>query len=265
MKVAISQFKITYDIEENIKKAFKYIESSKDKADIVILPELFMTPMELEWIKKSILTIDSNIINEFKESAKRNNVSVVLGSIALKENDKIYNTSLLINELGIIEGMYKKRHPFTVEIKNNIRLDEGAIIEPSDNYFIFNKCGFKCAIIICYDIRFFDSYKQIEKEEVEVVFMPASFNHYTGPLHWEVLGRARSIDYQIYNIMCAPSRNDKTNFKTYGHSLAIDPLGKIITDLGEGEKQEIVVLDKNYISKIRKSLRYRKIRLETRK
>ncbi len=262
MLVAIAQFKISENREENLKKGISYIEKSKGKSDIVVLPELFLCPFELEYMKKNILTMESTEIQELKESARKNEITLLAGSILIEEEGKIFNRSLLINNKGEIEGFYDKRHPFTVDIKGRVRSDEGAIVSKGDNPFIFNFMGFKCGIVICYDIRFFDNFNTFEKEDVEVIFMPGAFNKYTGNAHWHTLGRARSIDYQSYMVMVSPSQNDDFNFKTYGHSLAIDPFGEILADLKEGEDIEIVEISKDRINSVRKNMLFRKQRKE---
>ena len=54
---------------------------------------------------------------------------------------------------------------------------------------------------------------------------PAAFNTTTGPLHWDLVQRARAVDNQIYVGMCSPARaTEGDGYKAWGHSSLFDPM-----------------------------------------
>ena len=65
---------------------------------------------------------------------------------------------------------------------------------------------------------------------------PGAFNLTTGPLHWELLGRARAVDNQIYVGMCSPARDMSATYNAYGHSVIVSPNGEVLAkaDTTEG-------------------------------
>jgi omega-amidase len=64
---------------------------------------------------------------------------------------------------------------------------------------------------------------------------PSAFNLTTGPLHWELLQRARAIDNQVFVSMCSPARNLTADYHAWGHSMVVDPMGNVLGEASEGE------------------------------
>jgi predicted amidohydrolase len=87
--------------------------------------------------------------------------------------------------------------------------------------------------MICYDARFPDIFRFFETEKVEVVAIPAAFSQTTGAAHWDVLMRSRAVDYQVFLAAACPAPNLESTYVTFGHSLIVDPWGKVIAQAGE--------------------------------
>ncbi len=83
---------------------------------------------------------------------------------------------------------------------------------------------------------------------------PGAFNTITGPLHWEALARARAIDNQLYVVLCSPARDLSAKYHAYGHSLVVDPMGKVIVEAGEGEETVYCELEPELIAETRRSI-----------
>ncbi len=261
MKVALLQLNVTEDKELNINNVKKFfLDIVKKDVDVVVLPEMFNTKYEAKYMLENAEDEKGDTITLIKELAKENKVNVIAGSIPLKVDDKIYNTCFVIDRFGNVLHKYNKRHIFTVNIEGKARSDEGSVITAGNESVFFELEGFKCSVIICYDIRFFDVFSRFDEENVEVLFMPGAFNDYTGKAHWEVLARARSIDYQMYSVLVSPAATNEGRFKIYGHSMFVDPFGEVVCDLGRDEGYTIIDIDKNKIESVRKKLKYREER-----
>lgn len=87
------------------------------------------------------------------------------------------------------------------------------------------------------------------------MFYPGAFNTTTGPLHWHLLARARAVDNEMFTVLCSPARDvGGDGYQAYGHSLVVDPFGKIVAEAGEGEEILYAELDKELLPKARSSI-----------
>ncbi|KAF9368527.1 hypothetical protein CPB97_004507 [Podila verticillata] len=70
---------------------------------------------------------------------------------------------------------------------------------------------------------------------------PGAFNMTTGPLHWELLQRARAVDNQMYVAACSPARDLTAGYHAWGHSTVVGPGGGVLETMDE--KQGIIYAD----------------------
>ena len=73
-------------------------------------------------------------------------------------------------------------------------------------------------------------------------------------MHWHLLARSRSIDNEIYTILCSPARSGGSGYQAYGHSLVVNPRGEIIAEAGEGEEIVYAELDPQLIKEVRQAI-----------
>jgi omega-amidase len=109
-------------------------------------------------------------------------------------------------------------------------------------------------MLVCYDIRFPEAARTLALKGMEVLLVPAAFNTVTGPLHWHITFRSRSVENQVFTAAASPARNNRSTYKAYGHSLVIDPWGKIICEAGSGEKIIYARLDPGKLEEARARL-----------
>lgn len=64
---------------------------------------------------------------------------------------------------------------------------------------------------------------------------PGAFNMTTGPLHWELLARARAVDNQVYVALCSPARSMEAGYTAWGHSMVVDPNAEVVVQTEEKE------------------------------
>src|SRR5260370_9167630 len=91
----------------------------------------------------------------------------------------------------------------------------------------------------------------------EVFPVPAALPFKTGKAHWEVLLRARAIENTAYVVGSATIRRPGANdaFETWGHAIAVDPWGRVLTDLGTAELAfKTVELDMELLREVRNNL-----------
>lgn len=200
MKVALVQMNSQDNKQENIIKAFKFMDDAVSQgATIICLSEKFMY-----WgPDRTGEDIDSIKINNFRDYAKRNNVNIILGSIALKvkNSNNITNTCLVIDRNGNIVHRYDKIYMYTVD-KPNLKIDEASDTVAGSSLGLVELDGVKIGIGICFDLRYPEYFKALSTSGAEVMFLPSSFRKATGALAWDVLSKARAIENQVYFCAC---------------------------------------------------------------
>ncbi len=224
----------------------------KNHSQLVVLPEMFYVPYEINLVKK-IAEENKETLLKLQETAKKNKIFLCTGSIAEKNGNKIFNRSYLINPDGKIIHEYSKSHLFDVNLPG-LKVQESKIITPGNSLSIVSTGLAKIGILICYDIRFPEAARKLALMGAELILVPASFNTITGPAHWHTVFRARAIENQVYIAAVSPARNNKANYKAYGHSLIVDPWGKIISEAGIKEKIIYAEINPEVLEKTRVKL-----------
>lgn len=245
MKVALVQMNSQDNKKENINKAFKFMDMAVSHgASIVCLSEKFMY-----WgPDRTGEDINSNIINDFKDYAKQNNVNIILGSIALKveNSDNITNTCLVINRNGEIVLRYDKIYMYTVD-KPNLKINEAADTVAGSKLGLVDLDGVKIGIGVCFDLRYPEYFKALSTNGAEIMFLPSSFRKATGALAWDVLSRARAIENQVYFCACNQTGGIAEKERC-GNTQIISYDGSILSNI---EKDEGIIVSDLDIDKLR--------------
>ena len=244
-KIALCQMKIRTDKKQNLQRAKELISTAVNiyNAQVVVLPEMFNTPLGLPFVEEYAETESSSETLKFlSEAAKEHKIYLIGGSIVEKDNDKYYNTCYCFDRNGEIKAKHRKIHLFDIDIPNKITYKESLKYAPGKDFTVFETEFCKFGIGICYDIRF-PEYAQILKTDYGVKFLvyPAAFNTVTGPMHWDLLSRSRALDNNVFLAMCSSSRNYETPefYQAYGYSSVISPFGAILA--GCTYEEDIVV------------------------
>lgn len=253
--IALIQSLVSESIKNNL-------ENIKDKvsraafadAKLVILPEMFCCPYNNASFKANCEEKGGKIYSALSQMAKENEVFLVGGSIPEKDEEKIYNTCFVFNDEGDCIGRHRKVHLFDVDIKNGQFFKESDTFAAGNGITVIDTPFAKIGVCICFDIRFPEMFKDMVSCGADIVAVPAAFNMTTGPLHWQLLNRARAVDNQVYMLSCAPARSDRGGYVSYAHSMAVDPWGNVIADAGTDENVCIVELDASLPSEVRRQI-----------
>lgn len=252
-KIAVWQNKPFYDKQKNINKAVEIIKkASGDGAGLVLFPEIFYYPYELAKIK-AIAEEKEKTLAPLIEAAMKEKIFVCTGSIAEKRAGKIYNSSFLINPEGKIMIEYSKCHLFDVNIPG-LKVEESFVFTPGNKVFMAKTELGNIGIIICYDIRFPESVRELAVNGLEILLVPAAFNTITGPAHWHALFRTRAIENQIFIAGSSPALDENSKYKAYGHSLVVDPWGTILAEAGTDESLIYAEIDPASLKNTRERL-----------
>lgn len=255
MKIALIQLNSQDDKSQNIEKVCDFVEKAVDSgAEMVFLPEVFnLRASKDESISEAEKIPDGISSQTLIELAKKYKIYINNGSIFEESANLPFNTSVTISPEGKVISKYQKIHLFDVEIAGK-EIKESAKSQAGSKTEMVKIEELNFAFSICYDLRFAELYTQYAKANVDVILSPSSFTKKTGELHWEVLNRARAIESQAYIIACNQC-GTASGIETYGHSMVVDPLGKVLTQ-ASADQEEIIYaeLDKALISKVRETM-----------
>jgi predicted amidohydrolase len=179
---------------------------------------------------------DHPVIPAIAGLARRHAAHVLIGSIGVTRPDgKIVNRSLMIDPSGSVAARYDKIHLFDVDLGPGKIYRESATIAPGHEAVLAPEPAGMIGLSICYDVRFAALYRTLAQAGAEVLAVPAAFTRVTGEAHWHVLNRARAIETGSYVIAPCQYGTLAGGSVCYGHSLIVDPWGRVLADGGEDE------------------------------
>lgn len=254
-KIGICQMRVVDDKQINLDKATAMIKESADNgADMVVLPEMFNCPYDTQKFMAYSEPVDNSpSLQAVSKAAKMNDIYLFSGSIPELLDGKVYNSCFIFNRNGQILDIYRKMHLFDVDIPGMI-FKESETVTAGNMITVVNTDLTNVGIAICYDIRFPELFRLMTLKNAGLMVVPGAFNMKTGPAHWETLIRARAIDNQVYMAVASPAPNEDLSYVAYGHSLIVDPWGKVLCEAGKDEEIIYATIDTSYIDKIREEL-----------
>lgn len=165
-----------------------------------------------------------------REVARERGVIVHVGSLAVRHGDKVANRAILIDRDGAILARYDKVHLFDVDLPNGESWRESATYTGGDKAVAAEIPWGLLGITICYDVRFPALYRALAEAGAGILTAPACFTRQTGEAHWHVLHRARAIETGSFMISAAQGGLHEDGRETFGHSLIVDPWGRVLAD-----------------------------------
>ena len=261
LKIAAIQMNSGCDKEKNLAQAKNLITLAiKKKAKFIVLPEVFNYRGKLSKAIKIAEFIPGHSTNFISELAKKYKAWILIGSLMEIVGagrglpSKPFNTSVLINPQGKIVAKYSKIHLFDIKLKGKEIL-ESSRNQAGKNPKLAKVENIKVGLSICYDLRFPELYRYYSKSGAQIICIPSSFTKTTGEAHWHTLIKARAIENFAYVIAPNQAGTGSGGVKTFGHSLIVDPWGKVLAEgPANGEAIIFAEIDLNYLEKIRKDL-----------
>ncbi len=255
-KVAAVQMVSEPEVQANLAVAGKLIaQAAGEGAQLVALPEYFCILGLRDGDKVSVREADGHgpIQDFLAETAARNKVWLVGGSapLACADPNKVKNSCLVFDDAGRRVARYDKIHLFGFD-SGTERFQESRSIEPGSEVVTVDAPFARLGLSICYDLRFPEMYRKMGV--VDLILVPSAFTATTGKAHWEMLLRARAVENQAYVLAPAQGGHHRNGRDTYGHSMIIDPWGKVLVVLASGPGVVSAEIDHAEIARVRQSL-----------
>ena len=233
LNVALIQTDIIWEKPEaNREHIERKINTLNSRTDLVILPEMFTTGFTMN-ATQIAEKMDGKTVLWMQKIASEKQIAII-GSLVIKEDNNFYNRLVFVNPNKKIE-YYDKRHSFTLA-------KEDETYTSGIKKLIVNYKGWKICPLICYDLRF--PVWARNTENYDLLIYVASWPE-KRVYAWDTLLKARAIENLSYTIGVNRIGKDTNDFNYNGHSIAIDFLGKPITNENNScEKIIEITLDK---------------------
>ena len=257
MRVAAVQLNSGADEKHNIEVAEALVAAAaEDGATLVVLPEkwnLLGTGSDL--LEGGAPLDASPAIQAARRWARDLGVTLLAGSVGerVAGEERLSNTSVLIDPDGELQAVYRKIHMFDVDV-GGVRYRESEHERPGDEIVVGEAAGTPIGMTVCYDLRFPELFRILAVHGARLITVPSAFTVATGRDHWEVLLRARAIENQVFVVAANQFGEAPPHYSSYGRSMIVDPWGVILAQAPDGEGFVAADLDVARQEEIRASL-----------
>jgi predicted amidohydrolase len=243
------------DKDANLEKAARAVnEAAGAGAKVVCLPEIWNSPYDAKRFRAYAEPADGPSVERMSGLARANKIILVGGSIPEADGNVMYNTSFVFGTGGDVIARHRKVHLFDVAVEGGIRFKESDFFAPGEGLTLFDTDFGRMGLAVCFDVRFPEMFLKMAKAGAHIIFLPASFNMTTGPVHWDILIRGRALDNQIFFAACSPARDLAANYHSWGHSCVATPWGDYCAAADARETIVYGDIDRDYMEKVRKEI-----------
>jgi nitrilase len=225
------------DVPHNLDNAARFLKKARDAgALLAVLPENFamMVRHDLQRLEIAEADDDGPIQSFLAEQAANLEMWIVGGTVPLQVNgeDRPVAACLVYDDRGVRVARYDKIFLFDVSVPDRDEAyQESATTLPGVNPMVIDSPLGRLGLAVCYDIRFPELFRKMLDQDMQCMVLPAAFTAATGMAHWEILLRARAIENLSYVIAAAQTGQHVNGRETWGHSMIIDPWGRILDQL----------------------------------
>lgn len=263
MKVAITQFGMSWNIEQNLAKAEQMVRKAAQKgANLILLPELFETPYfcqkeKYEYFELAEEAASSQVVARFQKLAKELNVVLPL-SFFEKAGNVHFNSLIMIDADGKNLGLYRKSHIPTGEC-----YEEKFYFSPGDTGFkVFKTKYGRIGVGICWDQWFPEVARSLALLGAQLIVYPTAIG--SEPVlpkdskdHWQNTMKghaAANIIPVIASNRIGTESDGNSSMTFYGSSFIADESGDKVVELSRTEENfaiaefDLAEIDKKRIS-----------------
>ena len=235
-KAGLIQMRSGLDPQANLAAVLASIDEAKRAgADYVLTPEMTnILALKRDHLFAKIVAEEHDAtLATLREVARKLSIYIHLGSLAVKASpEKAANRGFLIDRNGDMAARYDKIHMFDVDLAGGESYRESSTYRPGELAIVADLPWGRLGLTVCYDLRFPALYRALAEAGASFLAIPSAFTKQTGEAHWHVLMRARAIENGCFVFAAAQGGRHEHGRETFGHSLVVDPWGKIIAEGG---------------------------------
>lgn len=230
-------------------------EAKRLGADMLALPEMFCCPYETDKFPLYAGEEGGAAYRRCADLAREYGIYLSAGSMPERGADgKVYNTAYVFDRNGRQIAKHRKMHLFDIDVAGGQSFHESETLSAGSEVTVFDTAFGKMGLCVCYDFRFPELARLMALRGAKVLLVPAAFNRTTGPKHWELMFRAQAMFQQVFAIGTAPACDESASYRSWGHSIAVDPWGAVIAQLDEQEGSQLVELDLRAVDAVREQI-----------
>ena len=233
---AMIQMRSGLDPAANLAAALDLIDEAKQTgADYVLTPEMtnILAAKREQLFAKIVAEEQDATLTTLREVARKLAIYIHIGSLAIKASpEKAANRSFLIDRRGEVVARYDKIHMFDVDLAGGESYRESNTYRPGELAMVADLPWGRLGLTVCYDLRFPALYRALAEAGASFLAIPSAFTRQTGEAHWHVLQRARAIENGCFVFAAAQGGKHENGRETYGHSLVVDPWGRVLAEGG---------------------------------
>lgn len=186
-----------------------------------------------------------------RELAGELGITIVVGTFVTADGGRVRNRLLVT---GAAETHYDKIHLFDA-----LGFRESEHIEPGAEPVVAEVDGVGLGLAVCYDVRFPGLFTTLAGRGADVIVVAASWAPGPGKIsQWTTLARARAMDSTSFVLAvgqaCGGDPEVESRPTGVGHSLAVDPTGRVLLELGEAPELAVLDLDPSVVAGVRTRL-----------
>ena len=264
-RAALLQMTSGIDPEVNARTIVAAIREAREEgAAMLFTPEMsaLLDRDRARAAAKIVTEGEDRVLDAVREAAARAGVWVHLGSLAIRPeggDGRYANRAFVIDGNGEIAARYDKIHMFDVDLASGESWRESNAYAPGGKVVSLDTPLGRLGLAICYDIRFPALFEALGAMACDVIAIPAAFTVPTGKAHWHLLQRARAVEASAFVVSAAQVGRHEDGRETFGHSLAVDPWGDVLLDMGgaldgQGAGLAFVDIDRARIDEVRAQL-----------
>lgn len=255
-RVAAVQCSSTASIEDNKAALAALVAAAAAQgAQLVLLPEMCLS-MDPQRYREIADNPEHTVW--LADLARQQGVWLLAGAVPQPDPDgdpRVRSALLVFNDQGEQVARYDKIHLFDVDVGDaQGRYMESERFAPGSDIRVIDTPAGKVGLSICFDLRFPQQYEALRKAGAEIIVVPAAFTHRTGEAHWEILLRARAVEQQCYVLAANQCGWHDDKRQTWGHSVLIDPWGKVVAGLEEAPGVVCGQVDLAYLQSVREKM-----------
>ncbi|HEY0924414.1 carbon-nitrogen hydrolase family protein [Rheinheimera pacifica] len=263
-RVSAIQLTSTPDPAQNLAQVALYLQQLADTyadglAHLVALPECFAVFGGRDGLQLQYQApLGQGVIQQGCSAlAKQFGVYLLAGSLPTSspQPQRFSASSILFAPDGSIVADYQKMHLFDVEVSDSTgSYRESASTYPGQKITLVELAELKLGLTICYDVRFAGLAQALASKGMNLLTVPSAFTKVTGEAHWHTLLRARAIENQCFVLAPNQTGVHANGRETYGHSLIIDPWGRVLADAGTATGWVSAKIDLTDVVQLRQSM-----------
>ena len=275
VSVAVVQMVSGREPAQNLAAAARLIgEAATAGARLVVLPENFavFSAADVQALAEEIGDPAAPFQAFLAQQSRRHGLWLVGGSIPVRSgrddaDPRVYSSCLVFAPDGTLAARYDKLHLFDVDVGDaQGRYRESERFRPGDAVVVVDTPFARVGLAICYDLRFPELFRAMIDRGAEIIVLPSAFTRVTGEAHWDVLVRARAIENSCFLLAAGQGGRHDERRETFGHSMIVDPWGRVLAGIDTGEGVAAVRLEAGCLADVRArlpSLAHRRLRCDT--